>query len=131
MIGIDPARLDANNLLDTTSDQTRGQFAQQYGGPGSGSGCNYMNMYDQHRSEGVVAVIGGIPIDAIMALRAFRNVPDLDVLEEIIEELVASDSEEEEDIELDPTCSGGGFNFGPGWPPPDGGAGGGGDGITA
>lgn len=134
IIGIDPSRLNANQLLDTTTDQMRDQFAQQYGGPGSGSGKNYMKMFNRHRSEGVVGLVGTIPLDAIMGLRAVRGVPDVEDLEEILEELVASDSEEE-DVDLDPFCDdGSNSNFGSGWPPPDGGMGGGmggGDGITA
>jgi hypothetical protein len=129
MIGIDPTRLDADQLLDTTTSQVRKQFSRQYGGPNSGSGKNYMKMFGRHAAEGVVGVIGGIPLDAIMGLRAFRGVPTEEDLEEIIEELVMSDSEEDDD--LTPECSGGGgFNFGPQFPPPGGGMGGG-PGITA
>ncbi len=127
MIGIDPSRLNDDQLLDTTSPAVRRQFARQYGGSGSGSGKNYMKMYGRHASEGVVGVIGDIPLDAIMGLRAFRGVPTQDELEEIIEELVMSESEEDDD--LTPECSGG-FNFGSGFPPPGDGSGGG-PGITA
>lgn len=138
MIGIDPTRLNANNILDTTAAQVRQDFSGQYGGSGSGSGKNFMNMFDRHAGEGVVAVIGGIPIEAIMGLRAFRGVPAEEVLELIIDELVMSDDEEEGDDILTPDCRGGGdFNFGSGFPPPGGGFGGGpggfggGPGITA
>ena len=135
MIGIDSSRLNSDQLLDTTSAQVRRQFSRQYGGPNSGSGKNYMRMFGRHADEGVVGVIGTIPLDAIMGLRAFRGVPTEEELEEIIEELVMSESEEEDDDNLSPDCSGGGgFNFGPGFPPPGGGMGGGmggGPGITA
>ena len=115
MIGIDPTRLNADNILDTTTRRVRRQFARRYGGRNSESGKNFMNMYDRHADEGVVAVVGGIPLDAIIGLRAFRNVPDEDDLEQIIEELVMSEDEGDGDDILTPDCKGGpGFDGGPG-----------------
>lgn len=89
-----------------------------------------MKMFGRHADEGVVGVIGTIPLDSIMGLRAFRGVPTPEELEEIIDELVMSESEEDDD--LTPECNdGNGFNFGPNNFPPPGGGLGGGPGITA
>lgn len=130
MIGIDPTRLNADQVLDTTSSDVRDKFAGRYGGPTSKSKKNFMKMFDKHADEGVVGVIGNIPLDAIMGLRAFRGVPTEEDLEEIIEELVMSESEEDDD--LTPDCrGGGGFDGGPGGFGGGSGGFGGGPGITA
>src|SRR5262249_25017318 len=104
------------------------RFYKRYGGSKRKTQKSWMGMYDEHASEGVVGLIGDVPRDAIIGLRAFRGVPEEDVLETIIDELVMSESEGDDD--LTPECSGG-FNFGSGsgFPPP--GDGSGGPGITA
>lgn len=73
VVSIDPSRLAQDNVLDLRDPKVRNPFAQSYGDRPKPEGAkrkpqNFMGMYDQHASEGVVALKGDIPLEAIEAM---------------------------------------------------------------
>ncbi|HXU44966.1 MAG TPA: hypothetical protein VN783_05535 [Thermoanaerobaculia bacterium] len=122
MVAVDTGRLPQDDVMDLGTPEVENEFNQSYG--------KYKNMYNTHKGEGVVGVRGRIPRKAVLAMRAFRGVPNKKQMDEILSQLHGEDEESDEEPldlpdedEADPSFHGFGGPKGP--PPSSGGMGGG------
>lgn len=111
IVAIDASQLNAGSMQDLTRPATRRSFLREY--------PNFSSMYDNHAEEGVVAIGESIPRDAVIALRAFRDVPTEEELQKILDQLMAEAELDEHESakqpgfrkdDFDPSGNGGGWS---------------------
>jgi hypothetical protein len=93
MVSIDPSLLPQGSVLNLDDPAVRRQVL-------TGNRSGYGRMYDAHRDEGVVVIDGDVPREAIIAIRAFRGVQSEEDIEGMLEDLVASEDEDNEEGSL-------------------------------
>ena len=80
MAAIDTSKIDASRLYNLADPFVRQQFLQRY--------PRFQGMYDRIASEGVIAVRGDIPSDAIVGLARVGQNLDAAAQQRLIAELL-------------------------------------------